>query len=321
MKRILSKYFIKLFFKKWIVGICRDNIKDIIRSKTFDPDIDWLLAKSSDKYYADPFLLSSKDENTKILLEDYSYDDDYGKISLMTLDKSFKLVNYKIILDTKSHLSYPFIFTENNNTYIFPEAGQSGKLSCYKYDPVNESLTFLQDILDLPLRDSTILKKDGKYWIFGTLWGNDVDYKLYVYFSDSLLGPYVSHPGNPIKSGLDGNRAAGNFIEVDGIIYRPTQNCKKEYGESMTINVVTELNEINVVEEPFMNISINKKNKFNYGMHTIHTINVMDDIIVVDGIKWAFSPIIQWKTFLRNRKIQNNKKNQKEKSFDYSNRI
>lgn len=273
----------------------------------FDPDINWLPIRSIDTYYADPFLLFSKDENLKILLEDFSFDENYGKISLMTLDRSFKQVNCKILLDTKNHISYPFIFTENNKTYIFPEAGRSGKLSCYEYDPLNESINFLQDIVDLPLCDSSILKQNGKYWIFGTLSEIEADtkritdYKLYVFFSDRLLGPYVPHPGNPIKSGLNGTRQAGNFIEVDGIIYRPTQNCERLYGESITINKVTELNEINVVEEPYMTICINKKNRYNYGMHTIHTINVMNDIVVIDGKRWTFSPIIQLKSYLRNR--------------------
>jgi hypothetical protein len=298
MHRILAKYIDKLFFKTWIIGICRNDIKDIIRSKTFDPDINWLLFKSFDKFYADPFLLSSKDGNFKIIFEDYTFDDDYGRISLMTLDKSFRQVNHKILLDTKSHLSYPFVFTENNKTYVFPEAGKSGKLSCYEYDPGHESLEFLQDILDLPLLDSTILKHDDKYWIFGALSENGTDYKLYVYFSDSLLGPYVPHHGNPIKSGLNGTRSAGNFIEVDGIIFRPTQNCKKKYGESITINKVTELNEINVVEEPYLTICINKKKRENYRMHKIHTINVMDNIIVVDGGHWTFSPVHQFKKFV-----------------------
>jgi hypothetical protein len=307
MSRILSKYIEKLFFKKWIIGIFRTDIKDIIKSKMFDPDINWLPIRSIDKYYADPFLLFSKDENLKILLEDFSFDENYGKISLMTLDRSFKQVNYKILLDTKNHISYPFIFTENNKTYIFPEAGRSGKLSCYEYDPLNESIDFLQDIVDLPLCDSSVLKQNGKYWIFGTLSEIDADtkritdYKLYVFFSDRLLGPYVPHPGNPIKSGLNGTRQAGNFIEVDGIIYRPTQNCERLYGESITINKVTELNELNVVEEPYMTICINKKNRYNYGMHTIHTINVMNDIVVVDGKRWTFSPLIQLKSYLRNR--------------------
>jgi hypothetical protein len=307
MNRYLTKIIQKFYFEKWIIGIFRGNIYDIIRKKTFNPDIKWLSKGPINIYYADPFLINSKDEHFKILLEEYSFDSEYGKISLMTLDKNFREINHKVLLDTKSHLSYPFVITENNKTYMFPEAGKSGKLSCYEYDPVNESICFIKDILDLPLCDSSILKQDDKYWIFGTLSEIDTDidkitdYKLCVFFSDNLLGPYVPHPGNPVKNGLDGIRSAGNFIEVDGIIYRPTQNCKNVYGESMTINRVTELNENTVVEEPYMIICINKRNRYNHGIHTIHTINVMDDIIVVDGIKRTFSPMIQIKNFIKYR--------------------
>src|ERR1017187_3378079 len=108
MDKKRSKLFDKLFFKKWIIGICQDNIKDIIRNKNFDSNIYWIRNNSFYKFYADPFFLNSNDGNFKILLEEYTFDDHYGKISLMTLDKSFRLVNHKIILDTKSHLSYPF---------------------------------------------------------------------------------------------------------------------------------------------------------------------------------------------------------------------
>ncbi len=301
MKRLISKINYKFFFKKWVVGICRDNIKDIIRSKTFDPEINWILLKPFDRYYADPFFLIPKGENIKLLLEQFLFDDDYGTISLMTLDKDLNTINNKIILDTKSHLSYPFLFIDNNKTYIFPEAGKSGKLSCYEYDYVNESLNFCKDIIDMPLLDSTILKQNDKYWIFGSLNGTDKDYKLHIFYADSLLGPYIPHPGNPVNRGINGIRSAGNFIEVDGIIYRPAQNCQKEYGESITINKIIELNETNVVEEPYMTITINRKTKCNHGIHNIHTINVLDDIIVVDAIKWTFSPLDSLKEFIRNR--------------------
>ncbi len=143
---------------------------------------------SIETYYADPFLFSTKDDRIIILHEEYPFKEDYGKISMMTLDKNFKLIKYKGLLDTKSHLSYPYMVTENNKTYMFPEAGKSGKLSCYEFDPLTESVVFVKDILDLPLRDCSILKKDGIYWIFGTLSENGShDYKLHVFHSDEFI--------------------------------------------------------------------------------------------------------------------------------------
>jgi hypothetical protein len=308
MSTVLSKYIEKLFFKKWIIGIFRYDIKDLIRSKTFTPNINWLPIKSADTYYADPFVLNSKDEYLRILIEDFSFEQDYGKIALITLDKNFNQLKHKILLDTQSHISYPFIFTEDSKTYIFPEAGKSGRLSCYEYDPVHESIYFVKHLIDLPLCDSSILKQNGKYWIFGTLSDIDrekdiiTDYKLCVFYSESLLGPYIPHKGNPVKSGLNGARQAGNFIEVDGVIYRPTQNCENQYGESISINKITEFNEHTVIEEPYMTMSMSKINRYIHGMHTIHTINAINDIIVVDGIKWTFSPLLQMKNFIKNRR-------------------
>jgi len=113
------------------------------------------------------------------------------------------------------------------------------------------------------------------------------------------LGPYVNHPANPVKYVLDGTRPAGSFIEVDGRIYRPTQNCQKEYGDSITIYELTELNEERVVEEPYMNIEINRSNHHNNGMFKIHTINYMNDLIVVDGKNWTFSPFHQLVNYLK----------------------
>lgn len=313
MNRILSKYVDKLFFNKWVIGICRADIKNIIRNKFFDPDIEWLVNKSFDKFYADPFIIAAENGNFKVLCEDFTYDDDYGKLSLLTFDKSLRQVNYKMLLDTKSHLSFPFTFTEAKRTYVFPEASESGKLSCYEYDPLNESLSFLQDILSLPLRDSTILKHNDKYWLFGTIIEKDSEHTLNIFYSDSLLGPYIPHGGNPVKSGLNGNRSAGNFIEVDNNIYRPSQNSEKVYGESITIYKVNELDEMNFIEEPYLTIYLNKNNRNNYRMERMHTINFVDEIIIVDGIHRTFSPMLKFKTFaekiLENHRIRKAEEN------------
>ncbi len=298
-----SEIFKKLYFKQWVLGVVQDDIKDIIRTKTFHQNIKWLPVNSKSHFYADPFLLKSRDGTIDIFFEDFSIEEHYGNISLMTLDSNFNEIHRKILLDTKSHLSFPFIFSENNRTFLFPESARKGRLSCYEYDPEDKSLHFLKDIVKLPLYDSTIFKRDGKYWLFGTLFENRTEYKLHVFYSDNLLGPYTPHQKNPVKNGLNGTRAAGNFIDVDGFIYRPTQNCQNKYGESITINLVTEMNETNYSEEPYMVISIDEKNLQEENIHTIHTLNFCDGLIVVDGMKWTLSLTEQWKNFRRNRRL------------------
>src|ERR1039457_3185379 len=183
MKTKYSKYISKLFFKQWIIGICQENIQEILRTKTFDPKIHWIDATSSEKFYADPFPISYKNGKLKILYEEYSYEKDYGTISLMTIDKDFRPIDNKILLDTNSHLSYPFYHSENIKTHVFPESADNDKLSCYEFSHEHESLVFMKDILDIPLYDSTILKYDNKYWIFGVTGRNSTSYKLAIFYS------------------------------------------------------------------------------------------------------------------------------------------
>lgn len=299
MSKKSQKIVDKLYFQRFILGMCRCDIKDIIRTKKFDPDIKWLPIRTYKKFRADPFFIKGGNGDFKILYEEFILKDDYATISLLTLDRDLKETCSKILLDTKSHLSFPFVFSEKGKIYVLPESSKSGKLSCYEYNPEQETLTFVQNIIELPLVDSTVLFYRDKYWIFGSVAKADTNYELMVFFSDNLMGPYQPHPSNPVKIGLDGIRAAGNFIFVDECIYRPAQNCENEYGESITINKIVNLNETHFNEESYMQIMINKNNRLNYNIRTIHTINIMGDYIVVDGKYYSFAPIYKLIKFFR----------------------
>ncbi len=308
-----QEYFKKLYFKQWAVGITRGDIRSIIRSKNFRQDnIKWVYPESTDRFFADPFILNSENGEINILYEDFSIDENYGNISLMTLNGRFEQVHSKVLLDTASHLSFPFIFKDNGRNYVIPESVKNGSISCYEYEPQKKALVFRGELLKVPLYDPTILKNEDTYWLFGSEFENRTEYKLQIYHSGKLMGPYTPHRGNPVRSGLDGIRSAGNFIEVDGDIYRPSQNCQNEYGESITINRIKVLDEYYFSEEPYMTINISKKNLRENNIHTIHTINFYGNLIVVDGIRWSFSLKEQWKNFRRNRKLLRNEESIKQ---------
>jgi hypothetical protein len=221
--------------------------------------------------------------------------DNYGKISVIRVGEGMNRDTHRVVLDTRSHLSYPFVYAENGSTYLFPEASQSGRLSAYRFDPATASATYVQDVIELPLLDGTIHRHNGKYWLFGTINGPDADSKLHLFYSNTLMGPYTPHPANPVRSGLEGSRPAGRIVEVDGQLYRPAQNSRYAYGESITINRIKTLNEETYAEEVHMVLELDRKNPRNRHMHGMHTINHVDDVIVVDGTVWRFSPALKWK--------------------------
>ncbi len=300
-QRFILRYYNKLFVTQWTLGFCKGNISDMIKDGLFDPDIRWLKNSSVDQFYADPFIIKSQDEEFKVFVEDFNFNRSHGRISVLTFDKSLNLVHKKVLLNSPRHFSYPFVFRDNDKFYIFPESSATGNLSCYEYDTRDDSIKFFKKLIDLPILDPTILKHQNKYWIFGTLTGVDSDKRLHIYISDSLLGPYTPHPKNPVKISDKRSRSAGNFIEIDGYLYRPSQNNVYQYGESIVINKIIELNEYNFHEESFFSITVNKKNKLNKGIKGIHTINIVDNVIIVDGAIQKFAPFKKIKYYFKKK--------------------
>ncbi|MGH2563168.1 MAG: glucosamine inositolphosphorylceramide transferase family protein [Ginsengibacter sp.] len=185
----LSKVIDKLYIKQWSIGIADESIEDIIRNKKIGKAFTWAPVNNNFQFYADPFIFKLKNGEYAVLYEEFDYNKQYGYISQFTLNKKNEVISTKTQLETKSHLSYPFIFFENGIMYVFPESSASGKLSCYQYNDNNQTLNFKKDILNLPLLDSTILKHQNKYWIFSTMRDNDSNKKLYIFFFRQFVWP------------------------------------------------------------------------------------------------------------------------------------
>lgn len=288
--KIFNKYLDKLFLKQWILGVAKCNSEELIREKKNKLSFKWFEPNAKNRFFADPFIFITGDNEINILYEDLAKEEGYGKLVLMVLDKSLKLVTKKTLLDTKLHTSYPFICKENEKIYIFPETSKHSCLSCFEFDPVNKELINKREICDFQIIDPTILHHEGKYWLFGTLPGKESNTALYIFYSDNLFGPYKAHRLNPVRRSSDGVRPAGNFIIVDDTIYRPTQICTNSYGESIAINKLSVLNENEFAEENYMNFNTDDGLNAYFG---IHTLNSAGDFLVIDVLKRHFQPIRQ----------------------------
>jgi hypothetical protein len=290
---------------QWSIGFSKGNIEHIIREKNCSIPFKWMPLKDHIVSMADPFLIKDNHGNLALLYEEFSVvkTENYGKIKLSILDEEYGVTSTKILFDTKSHSSYPFVFIENNITYIIPETSAQKKVSVYEYNFENKCLINERIIIsNMSLLDSTIIRHNNKYWLFSTKSVNEYDYSsLYIYYSDNLFGPYFSHAQNPVKNNPDGSRSAGSILKVDGELYRPAQNCGQHYGESIAINKISVLTETEFSEEIYFRIAPDKHSEFKSG---IHTINNLDGIIVIDGIKMVFNPFVKWKLYLKRKLLK-----------------
>ncbi len=292
-----TKYLSKFYFKQWTIGIAEESIHNIIRNKKQQIDFKWLMTGNKMQSYADPFVTFNPQNNEVVILaEQFTTGQFNGKIAAINYTKEQGFAEAVTIISNGSHLSYPLVYSENGKSYIIAENAYNHQLNAYEYNPETKEVGKNVVISDKPLIDATILKKDGKYWLFASMLGEGVFDELDIYMSDSLLGPYEPHQLNPVKKNLNGSRPAGSFIEVDGAIYRPSQNCKAYYGHSITIHKLSKLSLTEFEEEEYMQIDADKYQEFNLG---VHTINGTGNYLVVDAQKGHFQPIQQIIRFFR----------------------
>lgn len=268
-----------LYPQNWNIGFCEQTPEELIRDKKLSK-VTWLKHPYRDRWFADPFIYKVTDCLIIVFVEECMISDTpKGIICELAIDRNtMRLKERHVLLDLDTHLSYPAIVEKDGVIFVYPENGASGSLKIYRYDEEKHQLVEPKCILDEAVADSTILERDGAYYLIATRTENPME-DAYLYKSDDLLRPYRKVAVNPVQKSRACSRPAGNWIKAGGELYRPAQDCSQRYGGGISMMKVGSL-------EPFnenRNFSIAPFcYKYNLG---IHTINFSKDksMIVVDG--------------------------------------
>lgn len=261
----------------WNIGFCEQTPDELIRGKELRP-IQWLKHPYRDRWFADPFILKVTDSEIVVFVEECTIDNPKGIICELVIDrKTMSLKERHVILEKDTHLSYPAIIRQNGKVYVYPENGASGRLYLYEYDEVNHKLINPVCILVEAVADATILSYGADYYLCATKYP-ETQIMVYLYKSSSIEGPYTPCENKPFNGSLRSSRSAGNWITIDGRIYRPAQDCSERYGAAMTIMSVLNI-EPYMQEDEYCHIEP-VKGRYNLG---IHTMNFQDGVCVIDG--------------------------------------
>ncbi|WP_270639892.1 glucosamine inositolphosphorylceramide transferase family protein [Longibaculum muris] len=265
----------------WNIGFISTSFSELLQGKEYT--IEWMKHEYKDRFFADPFVYNESDTCFEILAEEYLFVEMIGRIVKLTVNKKDKqLLDRKLLLKTKYHLSYPFI---SGNIFI-PEQSKSGKLIAYDFDSKKERV-----LANIGLVDATILERNGQKWIFATLLDGtpDAARKNLSRFKIDDNGNIDIDSKLLIKNDLYNSRPGGAFFESEGILYRPAQNSTNAvYGESISINKVLENSEKKYLEECVLTIDSHQSNKYTDGLHTF---NITCEGAVVDGFQLSFRPL------------------------------
>lgn len=216
----------------WTLGFIEQPLKDIIDGKPYE--IIYVKGMPRDRWFADPFILDYDEDRIQVLVEEFCYKLCRGRIAWLSFDrKSYRLLEYKIILDLPTHLSFPFIQRKNGKVYICPENSASGSWNMYEYNPAADALT-KENMVNLPLTDAIITDLFGET-VFATVLPNPNGSILGAYSIDGELKQSISFPSNIARN-------AGDWFVVDNKVYRPSQDCNNGYGRAVILQEVTNEN-------------------------------------------------------------------------------
>ena len=242
-----------------------------------------LIFAPKDRFYADPFLIEHEGKHF-VFFEEFIYKSKLAHISVGEL-KDNKLSNIQPIIEDNFHLSYPFIFKDNDKWYLIPETRQNQCVSlyhCVKFPYQWQLDSIIMDQVEL--LDATIHKQDDTYFLFANQYEpkrNTSNEKLVVYFSENLRGPWQAHPMNPLTTDITNSRPAGKIFNQKNKLILPTQNCALRYGNALNFNEI-EISKTYFSMEKISTLSPHWHHS-NLGSHTWNSNN---QSIIIDGHRY-----------------------------------
>ncbi|NNG16475.1 MAG: formyl transferase, partial [Gemmatimonadales bacterium] len=188
-----------------------------------------------------------------------------------------------IALKRPYHLSYPFLFEWEGEHYLIPESVANRRVELYRTSSFPIGWRLDRVLLDdIDAVDPTVVRLDDRWWMFVTVRnpGRSPSTELHVFHAETPLGPWSSHALNPVKLDIRSARPAGRPFEVDGSIYRPSQDCSVRYGGAIVLNRIEQLSETDYREVVVDRIDPG----WGPGLIGTHTINSHHELTVVDGL-------------------------------------
>lgn len=288
----VSQVFSALFLSEdWNIGIADAAIADFLETKD-SPSIKWLPERPKGNFSADPFGFFL-DGQLEIYFEEFEYSQDKGHIQRMTVDSNHQVINGNTVLSSNIHLSYPFLLARDGEVFAIPETSRAGKVTLYWVDRKTNKLQEVATMLEnVRLSEPTVFRYEGRWWLFGTI---DA-LRLCAWYADSLMGPWQVHANNPVKIDIGAARPAGTPFIVDGILYRPAQDCAETYGGRIVLNRVTTLTPTKFQEERVRVIEPDRKGLYPAGLHTLAAAG---PVTLLDGKRWVFRPKVTTRKITR----------------------
>jgi len=281
--KIKQLFRMLLYVDYWNIGVVHHNLEHFL-TNDYKPPVHWFPLNSTAMFYADPCGLEDAN-GCDIFFEEYPYKKGKGVIS-HTHYSNGVFSNPEVILEDNFHLSYPFVLEDQGRIYMVPESFEANKVMLYEAVDFPKKWEMVKVLInDYCGVDSTLLKYKGIWWMFSSDRNQGSSHNLNLFYSDDLLGEWLPHPCNPIKTDLHSARSAGKPYIYNEKIWRPSMNYSEKNEGSITLNLITNLTKCSYSEVASKEILPYKESQF---PDKIHHLFSTENYTFVDGCKEVF---------------------------------
>ncbi|HEY3676792.1 MAG TPA: hypothetical protein VGK84_12475 [Candidatus Tumulicola sp.] len=286
LRELWHHIFVNLFTDaRWKVGTIEGSPERFL-CDDYRPAIRWLPREAND-FLADPFVFERGGRNF-ILGEALDPATRNGFIRCVEFNREGAVIDERPVMQAATHLSYPFTFQHDGVWYLVPESAQERSISLYRaVDAPYRWERVATLIEDVAACDSTIVRRDGRWWLFFTDKARDVNLNLFAYYADNLAGPWLAHAANPVKTDICSARPAGMPFEHEGDLYRPGQDCATAYGNAIAFSRIAKLTPHEYSEDLISTFDSSAT-----GAHTdgTHTISFTRNMVAIDAKQTVWAP-------------------------------
>lgn len=236
-----------LFRRPWSVRVRRRAAQPTEGWSQVSEHVRW----ASGHLYADPFLFEN-DGRHHLFCEEVPRGSERAVISHTELPLDGGLADRpQCVLAQPYHLSYPFVFAHEGETFMIPESSAVKRVELYRAAAFPHAWTREAILLDgIDAVDATVLAHDDRLWLFAGVAAADASSldELHVFSASAPRGPWRAHPLNPVVSDARCARPAGAVQQWGLRLVRPGQDGSRRYGGAIAFCEIDVLNETEYAE-------------------------------------------------------------------------
>ena len=233
---------------RWAIGLMRGESLDRLKPTEMSNPV--VTASDFDQWngaaVADPFAIF-RNGAWYLFFELFQKD---SKNAVIGASRSENLRDWEplgIVLKQPHHLSYPFVFEHDGQTYMMPESRSVRRVDLYRAVEFPFRWTFEKTILRGRLMDCSMVQHQKLFWIFAG-WRS---YGLKLFYARHPLGPWKSHWMPCIRGySRSSSRPGGRPVLQNNKLVRFSQDCTDYYGQQLRAWNVTRMNRLWYSEEP-----------------------------------------------------------------------